>query len=488
MTPILISLSAEEIPKSRKTNQEIAGPWKQYMITGDTAKATSLRHFTLKSDGSLKSAYCEIGPRSHMGFDVAEIHYDYPNIQWKEGNGFTGMVNESQDTIFLEYASPGKATPYLLVRDRGNDALWENVIASYNSEFIYRLPDEAGDGWLCGDLAEARIDEDKLYSFIEWIGRGYYDDLHSMLLVIDGKLVLEEYFGDNGKLRGPSMREVLRNKIHHLGSTTKSVTSLLIGIAIDNGFIKSVDVPIFDLLPDYAHLRTPEKNRILLRHFLTMTAGFQWEQFKYEWSDTLNDGGEMWRCEDVIEYTLSKPVIAEPGEKFKYSNGVSTLLGVILKNSTGMGADIFAEKYVFDHLGIEEYEWTSYPDGSIETDGGLALRARDLAKIGQLFLNNGMWNGKRIVSGEWIEESTREHIKLRDTYGGYGYKWQQTDLKLRDTTVFSYCMPGYGGNMLFVIPDLQMILVFNGANYDWNVKRVYVRIIEEQIFPALLMN
>ena len=216
-----------------------------------------------------------------------------------------------------------------------------------------------------------------------------------------------------------------------------------------------------------------------------MTAGLEWEQFRYAWSDPRDDAAQMWRVEDVLEYTLSKTVVAEPGEQYKYSNGVSTLLGAIIRNATGMEADAFAERYVFGPLGITDFEWTRYPDGSIETDGGLALRPRDLAKIGQLFLDGGGWDGERIVSRDWVTESTRTHVNFRGSGGGYGYKWQQMDLKVRGETVDYYFMPGYGGNLLAVIPRFDLVVVYTGANYDWDVRTVYNNLLEDFLIPAL---
>jgi CubicO group peptidase (beta-lactamase class C family) len=154
---------------------------------------------------------------------------------------------------------------------------------------------------------------DRPGDLVDRIASGKYDDLHGMLLVRNDALVLEEYFGANGRMRRPELRKVFRNKLHHLGSTTKSVTSLLIGIAIDKGLIESVDVPVLDFFPEYESLRTPDNDRILLRHLLTMTAGLEWEQFRYDWSDPCNDAAQMWRGGDVLEYTLAKPVVADPG-------------------------------------------------------------------------------------------------------------------------------------------------------------------------------
>jgi len=469
-----------------RRNDELVGSWMQIMEEEGGLRPTTIRNFFLDPDGALRVGSFEIGPKSRVSLVANEIEYGGLDIRWDEGgSSFRGTMAEDKNSIALLYGAGETPTAYRFVRYPEGDPLWGDLRAAIDAELSCAAPDATDDGWACSDLESVGLDRKQVEKLLHRIASGKYDDLHGFLLAKDGSLVVEEYFGARGRVRGPSLRNVFRDKIHHLGSTTKSVTSLLIGIAIDQGLIESVDVPVFDFFPEYEGLRNPEKDRIRLRHLLTMTAGLEWEQFRYDWSDPRNDGAQMWRVEDVLGYTLAKPVVAEPGKKYEYSNGISTLLGAIIRNSTGMEADRFAEEFVFDPLGITDYEWTRYPDGSIETDGGLALRPRDLAKIGQVFLDGGVWKGEQIVSHDWVAESTRTHFKFRRSGGGYGFKWQQMDLEFRGETVDYYFMPGYGGNLLAVFPGFDMVVVFTGANYDWNVRSVYNKMLEEHLFPAL---
>jgi CubicO group peptidase (beta-lactamase class C family) len=219
---------------------------------------------------------------------------------------------------------------------------------------------------------------------------------------------------------------------------------------------------------------------------LTMAAGWEWEQFKYSANDPRNNGAAMWRCEDVIKYVLERPLDAKPGEKFNYSNGVPTVMGVVLKNACRMEVNQFAEQNLFHPLEISDYLWTRYLDGSLETDGGLALRSRDLAKIGQLFLNKGQWQGKEVISPNWIDESTRQRIELKNLLWGwkYGYYWMQVDMNMNDKTIHSYFVPGDGGQLLSVFPDLNMVIVFTAGNYGTDVKSVCFTMIYRYILPA----
>jgi CubicO group peptidase (beta-lactamase class C family) len=196
---------------------------------------------------------------------------------------------------------------------------------------------------------------------------------------------------------------------------------------------------------------------------------------------------KMWGTEDVIGYVLQKPLEAEPGKKFNYTNGVPTVTGAIIKNAVGMDVRVFAEKYLFHPLGIYEYIWTSYPDCSIETDGGLALRSRDLAKIGQLFLNNGLWNGERIVSEQWVHESTMERLRFgRSDQWGYGYHWMQAEVRFGNRKIQTYFVPGDGNQILAVFPEFEMVVVFTGGNYGKDPKSVYLSIFESIILPAVM--
>lgn len=259
---------------------------------------------------------------------------------------------------------------------------------------------------------------------------------------------------------------------------------MLVGIAIDQGYIHSVEEPIFRYLQAYVSSFNEEKKQIRIRDMLTMTPGFEWHQFGV--SDAKNDGMRMWHVDNVIRFVLEKPLEAEPGAEFNYSNGVPTVTGAIIKNAVGMEVREFAKHYFFRPLAISEYLWTSYPDGSIETDGGLALRSRDLAKIGQLFLDGGVWKGRRILSEQWVSESTRERLRFgRSHQWGYGYHWMQTETRIGNQVVRSYFVPGDGNQILAVFPAFETVVVFTAGNYGRDPKPEYYSLFEEFILPAV---
>jgi CubicO group peptidase (beta-lactamase class C family) len=295
---------------------------------------------------------------------------------------------------------------------------------------------------------------------------------------------LEEYFALNGELRGAFVSEVFRDRVHHMASITKAVTSALTGIVIERGLVEGVDQSVYSFFPEYAHLQSGDRNRIKLRHLLTMTAGLAWEQSRYPFSDRRNNAGEMYRTDDVLAYVLAQPVVAAPGDKFRYSNGLATIMGAVLQRASGMDVPQFAQENLFNPLGISDYMWSRYPDGTLDTDGSLALRPRDLAKIGQLLLNNGRWAGKQVIFQSWIQESTRRRVNLRRGRG-YGYYWNEWLLELADQVERVIFAPGDGGQFIAVFPSREMVVVITAGNYGTDTTSTYKKLIRNHILPAL---
>ena len=238
---------------------------------------------------------------------------------------------------------------------------------------------------------------------------------------------------------------------HVINSCTKSVVSALIGIAIAKGYIEGVDQPVLDLLPGrtVANLDA-RKEAMTLEHLLTMTTGLDCQDsYLYQWRGL----GEMRNSDDWVQYQLDLPMIAEPGTIFEYCNGASFLLSAILQEATGLSAAEFAQEYLFGPLGISELEWPANPQGISIGWGGIEARPHDLAKIGHLFLNEGRWAGEQVVPSVWVQASTAKYIPAT-LQGGYGYQWWIDDSN-------SYYMAlGYAGQFVFVVPELDMVVVF----------------------------
>jgi len=322
-------------------------------------------------------------------------------------------------------------------------------------EHAYEIPVKTDDGWETSSLSKEGVNPENLNRLMSEILNGRYKDIHSILIVKDGKLIFEEYFSGNH-----------RNSLHVMASATKSVTSILVGIAIDNKMISDVNRKIYELLPQYVGTKWVDKKyEITLEHLLTMTAGVDWLAATSDipLSDPRNDDAGLYRSYDPIKYTLEKELIEQPGSRYNYSTGLSTLLGEILKKASGLNPDEFAAKYLFYPLGIQNHKWKAYPNGTIDTGGGLYLRSRDMAKIGYMMLRKGKWKGNQIVSEEWVNESTKSHVLQigKSTMASdYGYQWHHGERKIRNQGIEAFFARGLGGQYIFIIPTLDLVAVF----------------------------
>jgi len=321
-------------------------------------------------------------------------------------------------------------------------------------KYIYQQPEKIGDGWETSHLKEEDIDSEKIDEMMLDILSGNDRNIHSILLIKNGKLILEEYFyGYN------------RDKLHFLASVSKSITSVLIGISIDQNLAADVGTKAYELFSKYKSTKwIHQKYPITLQQMLTMAAGLDWDAMKYSRRDPRHTTHQMYDSGDPIEFVLERNLIEAPGEKFYYNSGLTILLGGIVKNTTGLYIDEFARQYLFTSLGISEYHWDKFPDGSIQTDGGLHLRPRDMAKIGYMMLKDGKWKDKQIVSKEWVEESTKNHIDARGM--GYGYQWWIGKTTINRQKIKVLFASGHGGQKIFIIPKLDLVVVFTSKVFN----------------------
>ena len=364
------------------------------------------------------------------------------------------------------------------VRDKGADPMMEKLHTLEKAPFEYSVPEKLADGWECASPESVGIDRIPIVRLLEKVSQGAFNDFHGILIIKNNKLVVEEYFANSGKWHGVFINSVFRDRCHHLASTTKCITSTLVGIAIDQGFIESVHEPIMSYLPGYVAMLSDGKEDVTIEHLLTMSSGIK---------RTPSDGRWLWVDRDVAEYILDQPLVREPGQQFVYSNGSAALVGVIMENATGMTVDSFAEEFLFRPLGITDYIWTAYPDGTVETEGGLALRPRDLARIGQAFLQDGRWNGEKVIPADWVVEATKQRMTYNTSLGqrGYGYFWMERQLTYNDTSISSFFHFGDGGQLLMVFPELDMVIVLTGGGYGGFPSRLYNDIIYSHLLPSV---
>ncbi|MYC92727.1 MAG: serine hydrolase [Gemmatimonadetes bacterium] len=306
--------------------------------------------------------------------------------------------------------------------------------------------------------------------------------MRSLLVVKDGRLVVEEYFGVGGP-----------DDLHDVRSVTKSVVSALTGVALARGDIRSLDDPATDYLGPLVPDLDPEKRAITIRHLLTMTSGLEWDE-----SGGFGSYSEWIRSRDHLGFLLDKPFVAAPGSRFNYNSAAVHLLGVVVEQATTMQLPTLAQFALFDPMGISRSRWESLGGGFHNGGAGLDLRPRDLARFGQLFLQRGSSGGRRIMPADWVDISSENGAGWRigagsldgiSSLGGtsYGYLWWVAP-GAPEPLYFAW---GYGGQFVVVVPDLRLVVV---ATNDWYrvssdggaglYERLTMDVLVEDIIPA----
>lgn len=379
---------------------------------------------------------------------LKEIRFDYPKLTFKAGF-FTmeSMVDLEQGE--LDGKSMGSRGPKMELNAKRCDPTTIPGLLPMIGEYKYGQPPEKTDGLGVAVAQEAGLDPNKLEGIVKDIVKGEAGLIHSLLVVQKNRLVLEEYFYGYGM-----------DDLHSIASCTKSITSMLLGLALDQGLIKGVDAPVLDYFPDYRAEATKGWSSVKLSHLLSMTAGLGWSQ-----KELMQGMGPVFGGNGLkgFKSLLSRAPVHEPGAKWNYSSPDVNLLGRVISQATGMKADIFAEKHLFKPLGIQTYDWSRYgkKDGYPNLAGSLWLRPRDMAKIGVLILNRGRWNGKQLISQEWIQTSCTPQADTGDEKEGYGYLWWLMNLPKGKRIIQAR---GWGSQFILIDPELQRVIVITGGN------------------------
>ncbi len=295
----------------------------------------------------------------------------------------------------------------------------------------------------------------------------------SLLVQRHGQLVAEEYF-----------HGFAPDSLHDVRSVTKSVVSILLGLAIEDGLISSVDAPVGPYLTPVVDSIRPELAETSIRHFLMMSSGLEWHE--------LGGGssyGEWWQSEDMIQHVVDLPFVHEPGERFLYNTGASHLLSVILTEATEMPTLDFARLRLFGPLGFSDSSWLQENRGYYTGGMGLRITARDMLTLGQMFLDGGRHEGVPIVPSDWVTESTARHLSTDGVMPfctGYGYLWWVCEGSGQNF----YLANGFGGQFILVAPQLDLVVVaqshWRGMSWDDAGAQWYqvLSLIVEEILPA----
>jgi CubicO group peptidase (beta-lactamase class C family) len=322
------------------------------------------------------------------------------------------------------------------------------------------------DGWVTCPPDAEDMDADVLNGLARQFEDWDEANLHAALMVRGGNLIYEHYFtGDDRAWATPLGRVTYHRGLKHdLRSITKSITSLLFGIGVDRGWIKHLDEPVFSFFAEYVDLNTPEKACINLKHLLTMSAGSAWnEQLPY--SNPANSERRMIDASDRYRYVLEQPITRPPGATYAYNGGLTALLAAILQKTSGYPVDVLAKEMLIEPLGIHDVEWVRYADGTPNAVSGLRMRPRDLARIGQLVLDCGTWQGRTIISRAWIEESTSPHVNGESLFFD-GFQWWLGRSLVNRQEIKWISAVGYGGQRMYIVPSLNLVVVVMAGLYD----------------------
>ena len=367
-----------------------------------------------------------------------------------------------------------------------------------NAQPCHRPADGLDEGWVIAPSPEsAAFDPAALCGALDAVAAGA-DNIHGVVVTRHGQLVAELY--RDGPDRQIDVRYGLPNPLagdahfdattrHDIRSISKSVVSLLVGIAIGQGALPGVSAPLLGFYPERADLLVdapPQRARITLAHLLSMSSGLRWDEGALP-----NDETRLFWTADLPAYVLGRPFDSEPGERFLYNSGGTALLADVLVRSQGKSLSALAREQLFEPMGIRDWVWATDMRGRELAFTGLRMRPRDLAKLGQLVLDGGRWQGRQLVPAAWIAEATRPHLATSvrlpgDTARsfGYGYQWWTGSVPSQGQPLPWSAGFGNGGQRLYTVPALGLVVAISAGGYGSAAINASVHALFERIVAA----
>jgi CubicO group peptidase (beta-lactamase class C family) len=329
-------------------------------------------------------------------------------------------------------------------------------------------PAPLNDGWTIATQADVGLDPARLCELDTFISQWPTSNIHAVVVVRNGKLVMERYFNGEDQLWGkPTGRMEFSPTVKHdLRSISKSVTSLLVGIARGEGKFPALDSPAIDFFPEFASLRTPDNSRITFADLLTMTSGLKWDE-SIPYTDPSNSERRLIDSRNPVRYVFEQPVMTRPGTVYNYNGGNTTVLGAAVAKATGQLLDDYARDKLFAPLDIADHEWVRLPfleQPMPAAASGVRLRPRDTAKLGRLLLTDGQWNGRQVLPAGWAAQSVKPRINGEGIYF-YGYQWWLGRSFRKEGEITWVAGFGLGGQRLYVVPALDLVVMINAGHY-----------------------
>jgi CubicO group peptidase (beta-lactamase class C family) len=371
--------------------------------------------------------------------------------------------NGSKDTVRFQRDEAGKVSSYTYAHQRFRllarnlklpTQMWypRPVDASHPFVYRYTTPSQTADGLPVGTLAGTGLDPELLATMVTKIVDGTYPNIHSVVIIKEGKLVFEEYFYEYG-----------RESLHALRSASKSIISALTGQALAQGLLQGLHVPVVGFFPEYTlQHNSPLKQAITVQDLLTNQSGLDCDiaDPKSVGSETAMDESPDW-----VKYNLDLPMREAPGTVGRYNSGNPITLGRIVEKQAQLPLPDYARQHLFAPLGIKHFDWRFKPDSSsVDTYCQVSLRPRDMAKFGLLYLNQGRWQGRQVVPADWVAASLTKHSVIQGV--DYGYLWWLKYLDAQGTRYNGAMAQGNGGQRISVWPQQHLVVVVTGGNYN----------------------
>ncbi|GAB3197599.1 CubicO group peptidase (beta-lactamase class C family) [Pontibacter aydingkolensis] len=464
------------IKLKRSEKNRYVGKWNILMV--ESLKASDL--YLSIENGSVDEyqAYPVWGDNRFTGTWCADFQKEKNIISFKDFK--TGLLFEGKLTpsgIILDIKlGHGTVTRVPLVR---SETAWKIGSLSSKDEGRATVPVALKDGWKIGNANSKSLDKRLLQEMIDGVKEGALPNTHSVLIAQKGKLVFEKYFyGYDAAVP------------HDMRSASKSISSAIVGAAIDSGFLNSTDQSMCNLIPStYECANDSLKSEISIHHLLTMSSGLDAIDFGINRKSVASEDNYQ-QSQDWAKTVLEAPMIGKPGSRANYGSANPYLLGLIIDGAVPNSLELFMDEQLLQPLGISNYIIQADMAGKPYFGGGMYLTPRDMLKFGQLYLNSGNWKGKKVLSRNWVNQSFSNHITLENTENknGYGYLWWHQEYQVKGHKIESIEARGAGGQYIFVLPRLDAVVVITSGNYRNGKTQQPEYILKTYILPSILKD
>jgi len=409
-------------------------------------------------------------------FNVSFKRYDVPmkkiffkddKVYFRFGEFFTefkGTYDRNNNTIKGSWTTEDRVRIPVTFEQVNADTVF-GMNPRTSKEYNYSPPKKYADQWPVSSIERQSVDGPLIDSLSYAIIKEKYPDVHSLLIARNDSLVYEEYFY--------TYKSQFRQNIQ---SVTKSFVSALAGIALENGEIKNINDPLCGYLADYKELVCNDQNKsITLHQVLSMSTGLEWDEATHDYGDPRNN---LSHKGDPFKHLFTRRRSTQP--VFTYNSLNHSTMNAVLKSATGLDNSTEMTSRLLAPLGISSYFLGKEDYGVL---GDIELTPRDMMKLGQLYLQKGKWNGREIVPQSWVNESTSSKIAAKPELG-YGYFWWTRDFDWKGKVVKSFFAWGYGGQYIFVVPDVQLVITLTGSHWTTDPKNHVMEMIQNYVIPA----